>query len=156
MGMTHFSMPNSIPISWLYIHIVCINVTNSFWFFANVIIIIIEFFKPTLADGLPLTAILFKSPRIFTIFTFLIMLLCLWYRLVFKFSILSAPLSSFWGSFRVHQLHLVSPSPSCIIIIIFTLCKLFKPVLTLFNLFIFTKVRVTASLLRSPWLFWVF
>ena len=33
MSMSHFSLPNSIPISWLYILIVCIRVSStlSFW-----------------------------------------------------------------------------------------------------------------------------
>ena len=34
-SMAHFSMPNSVPISWLYIIIVCIRVSNSFSFLAN-------------------------------------------------------------------------------------------------------------------------
>ena len=31
----HFSMPNSIPMSWLYILTVCIRVSSSFSLFAN-------------------------------------------------------------------------------------------------------------------------
>ena len=34
-SMVHFSMPNSIPMSWLYILIACIRVSSSFSFFAN-------------------------------------------------------------------------------------------------------------------------
>ena len=33
MSIVHFSMPNSIPIPWLYILIVCIRVPNFFIFF---------------------------------------------------------------------------------------------------------------------------
>ena len=34
-SMAHFSMPNSIPLSWLYIHTACIRVSNSSSFLAN-------------------------------------------------------------------------------------------------------------------------
>ncbi len=34
-SMAHFSMPNSIPMSWLYILTACMRVSNSFSFFAN-------------------------------------------------------------------------------------------------------------------------
>ena len=34
-SMVHFSMPNSIPISWLYIFTVCIRVSNPFSFLAK-------------------------------------------------------------------------------------------------------------------------
>ena len=34
-SMAHFSMPNSIPMSWLYILTACIRVSSSFSFFAN-------------------------------------------------------------------------------------------------------------------------
>ena len=33
--MAHFSMPNSTPMSWLYILTACIRVSSSFSFFAN-------------------------------------------------------------------------------------------------------------------------
>ena len=32
MTVTHFSMQNSIPISWQYIHFICIRISNSFSF----------------------------------------------------------------------------------------------------------------------------
>ena len=35
MSRLHFSIPNSIPIFWLYILTVCIRVSSSFSFFAN-------------------------------------------------------------------------------------------------------------------------
>ena len=58
--MAHISMPNSIPISWLYILTACLRVSSSFSFFAIIIIIIIiilliwEFFILASADGFSL------------------------------------------------------------------------------------------------------
>ena len=34
-SMAHFSMPNSIPMSWLYILTACMRISSSFSFFAN-------------------------------------------------------------------------------------------------------------------------
>ena len=34
-SMAHFSMPNSVPMSWLYILTACMRVCSSFSFFAN-------------------------------------------------------------------------------------------------------------------------
>ena len=34
-SMTQFSMPNSIPMSWLYILSACLRISSSFSFFAN-------------------------------------------------------------------------------------------------------------------------
>ena len=33
--MAHFSLSNSVPLSWLYILNICIGVSNTFWFLAN-------------------------------------------------------------------------------------------------------------------------
>ena len=60
MTMAHFSMRNSIPISWQCIFIFCIRVFGPFQFLANILILSIviiiprEFFAPALADGLSL------------------------------------------------------------------------------------------------------
>ena len=62
ISIEYFSMPNSIPISWLYILIVCIRVSNCFSFFANrsmssmyiIIIYSLEFFISAWADGISL------------------------------------------------------------------------------------------------------
>ena len=54
-----------------------------------------------------------RSPGLFSVFwTNLTMLQSGWSR-VFWFSLLLDPFPNLWGPFQVHQLQLVSPSPSC-------------------------------------------
>ena len=65
-SMAHFSMPNSIPMSWLYILTACIRVSSSFLFIIIIIIILLlcVLSTPALADGLPLSLSDSKSSQV--------------------------------------------------------------------------------------------
>ena len=67
--------------------------------------------------GVWVTASLLRSPGLFLVFwPTSTMLLFRWSLLVLRFPTPPGLLLNLWGSFQVHQLQLVSPSPSCSIV----------------------------------------